>query len=101
MKLIRSFVAGIMNKDLDERLIPANQFRDALNVSIGVSDSSNVGSVENTKGNKNVSNLTLPASSVCIGAVANPEEFKIYWFIYSPTATYIYEYDYKHTYNYI
>jgi hypothetical protein len=93
MKLVRSFVAGIMNKDLDERLIPANQFRDALNVSIGVSDSSNVGSVENTKGNKNVSNLTLTASSVCIGAVANPEEFKIYWFIYSPTATYIYEYD--------
>ena len=59
-KLKRSFVAGIMNKDLDERLIPADQFRDALNVSIGISESSDVGAVENTKGNKNISTITFP-----------------------------------------
>jgi hypothetical protein len=92
-KLKRTFVAGIMNKDLDERLIPANQFRDALNVSIGVSDDSGVGAVENTKGNKKVSTISLPATAVCIGAVTNPEEFKIYCFVYDSTATYIYEYD--------
>lgn len=92
-KLKRTFVAGIMNKDLDERLIPATQFRDALNVSIGVSDDSGVGAVENTKGNKKVSSITLPATSVCIGAVTNPEEFKIYCFVYDSSATYIYEYD--------
>jgi len=92
-KLKRSFVAGIMNKDLDERLIPANQFRDALNVGIGISEQSDVGAVENTKGNTNISNLTLAAGATCVGAVAYPEEFKIFWFIASDSDCYIYEFD--------
>ena len=93
MKLNRSFIGGIMNKDLDERLIPAGQYRDALNVSVGTSENSDVGAVENTRGNDNVSNLTLAAGSKCIGATTNPEEFKIYWFIASSTKCYIYEFD--------
>ena len=94
-KLKRSFVAGIMNKDLDERLIPANQFRDALNVSIGISEQSDVGAVENTKGNVNISNITFPGgiNQKCIGAVSYPEEGKIFWFIASDANCYIYEFD--------
>jgi len=94
-KLKRSFIAGIMNKDLDERLIPANQFRDALNVSIGISESSDVGAVENTKGNTNISNITFPGgiNQKCVGAVSYPEEGKIFWFIASDANCYIYEFD--------
>ena len=33
------FHAGKMNKDLDERLIPNGQYRDALNVDISFSES--------------------------------------------------------------
>ena len=93
MKLNRSFIAGIMNKDLDARLIPAGQYRDALNVSVGTSENSDVGAVENTRGNDNVSSLTLAAGAKCIGATTNPEEFKIYWFIASSTKCYVYEFD--------
>ena len=94
-KLKRSFIAGIMNKDLDERLIPATQFRDALNVSIGISESSDVGAVENTKGNTNISNITFPGgiNQKCVGAVSYPEEGKIFWFIASDANCYIYEFD--------
>ena len=94
-KLKRSFIAGIMNKDLDERLIPATQFRDALNVSIGISESSDVGAVENTKGNTNISNITFPVgiNQKCVGAVSYPEEGKIFWFIASDANCYIYEFD--------
>ena len=93
MRLNRSFIAGIMNKDLDDRLIPAGQYRDALNVSVGTSENSDVGAVENTRGNDNVSNLTLAAGAKCIGVTTNPEEFKIYWFIASDSKCYIYEFD--------
>jgi hypothetical protein len=34
MRLIKSFIQGIMNKDLDERLIPDGQYRDALHLRV-------------------------------------------------------------------
>ena len=83
-----------MNKDLDERLLPPGEFRDAVNVSIGTSQSSDVGAVENTKGNDNVSSLGfLTVNARCIGAVTNDEDFKIYWFVRDGDISYIFEYD--------
>ena len=32
-----------MNKDLDERLLPNGQYRDAINVEVSTSEGSNVG----------------------------------------------------------
>ena len=49
--LQRNFIAGIMNKSLDERLLPNGQYVDALNVRLGSTEETEVGSVENTKGN--------------------------------------------------
>ena len=46
-----NFVQGKMNKDLDDRLLPNGQYRDALNVTVGRSDDSDVGVVQNVKGN--------------------------------------------------
>ena len=45
-----------MNKDLDERIVPKGQYRDALNIQISTSDSDsgglgNIGTVQNLKGN--------------------------------------------------
>ncbi len=40
-----------MNKDLDERLIPNNEYRDALNVAISRSEGSDVGALEAVLGN--------------------------------------------------
>jgi len=41
-----SFIKSKMNKDLDERLIPNNEYRDALNVAVSRSEGSDVGALE-------------------------------------------------------
>ena len=42
-----TFTQGKMNKDLDERIIPNGQYREAHNVKVSVSDDSEVGTVQN------------------------------------------------------
>ena len=48
----RIFNAGKMNRDLDDRLVQPGEYRDALNINIGRSEGSDVGAVENLKGNE-------------------------------------------------
>ena len=40
-----------MNKDLDERIVPQGEYRDALNIQVSTSDDSDVGTVQNLWGN--------------------------------------------------
>lgn len=49
-----SFLSSKMNQDLDDRLIPNGEYRSALNVSIGKSESSDVGTLQNILGNERV-----------------------------------------------
>ena len=49
-ELKRNFSAAKMNKDMDERLVPPGQYRDALNIQIATSDGSDVGSAQNIGG---------------------------------------------------
>jgi len=46
-----AFNQGKMNKDLDERIIPNGQYRDALNIQVSTSEGSDVGTVQNILGN--------------------------------------------------
>ena len=50
-EFIHNFTKGKMNHDLDERMVPNGQYRDALNVTVSTSESSNVGALQNLKGN--------------------------------------------------
>ena len=52
------FRAGKMNKDLDERLVPNGEYRDALNVQIATSEGDDVGALQNVLGNQ-VRSLSL------------------------------------------
>ena len=49
-----SFLASKMNKDLDDRLIPSNEYKDALNIAVSNSEDSDVGALENILQNTNV-----------------------------------------------
>ena len=96
-ELKRNFSAAKMNKDLDERLIPPGQYKDALNVQIATSDGSNVGSLQTLLGNtvKNTMasiydspNSTsanafygVPTTAACGGSVALPDKDKIYYMV--------------------
>lgn len=56
-ELKHNFLKGRMNKDLDERLVPNGEYRDALNIEISTSEDSNTGAVQNIKGNVKVTDL--------------------------------------------
>ena len=43
-----------MNKDFDERLVPNGEYRDALNIEVSTSENEEVGTVQNIKGNAQV-----------------------------------------------
>ena len=60
-ELKRNFIKGRMNKDLDERLVPNGEYRDALNVEVSTSEEDDVGALQTTMGNikaPNVCNLS-------------------------------------------
>ena len=56
-----SFLKSKMNKDLDDRLIPNGEYRDARNVSVGKSEEDNIGSLENVIGNRFITDFGLSA----------------------------------------
>ena len=56
-KITNNFVKGKMNKDLDERLIPNGEYRDAMNVQVSTSEGADVGTVQNILGNTRVENI--------------------------------------------
>ena len=45
-KIQRNFAKGRMNKSIDERLLPNGEYTDALNVRLGSTEQSEIGSVE-------------------------------------------------------
>jgi hypothetical protein len=101
-KLKRNFLRGRMNKDLDERLVPNGEYRDALNIQVSTSEGSDVGAIENLLGNtkknaKSNGGFWDPAfglnNTKCIGVVRDGQNNKIYWFITSETVDAILEYD--------
>ena len=101
-KLAHNFVQGKMNKDLDERLVPNGQYRDALNIQVSTSEGSDVGAVENilgnTKLNKKSSSVNWAAnfgltSAKCIGTARDTQNNKLYWFVTSASVDAILEYD--------
>jgi len=50
-KITNNFLKGRMNKDLDDRLIPNGEYRNAVNTQISKSEGQNVGALENVLGN--------------------------------------------------
>jgi len=94
-EFIHNFTQGKMEKDLDERMVPNGRYRDALNVTVATSEASNVGALQNLKGNtelkgKPLSNGNWSSSyisdlinPVCIGSIRNEPTECVYWFIAS------------------
>ena len=92
-KTQRNFVKGRMNKSLDERLLPNGEYEDALNVRLGSTEDSEIGTVENSKGNTQLTALIykdeirLSAEAKTIGAYEDGANETIYWFVHDPAFT--------------
>ena len=87
-----NFLQGKMNKDLDERLIPNGQYRDAWNVEVSTAEDSSVGTVKNILGNHRVESL-IGAGFKCVGSIADEKTNKLYWFVTTYEKDAIIEYD--------
>jgi hypothetical protein len=88
----RNFITGRMNKSVDERLVPNGEYIDALNVRLGSTEESEIGSVENSKGNEKLTTLeyngtALSSSAKCIGAYEDGANSTLYWFVHDPAFT--------------
>jgi len=76
-----SFTSAKMNQDLDDRLIPSNEYRSARNISIISSDSSNTGAIENILGNELVADLALNFGS---------SDFEVIGYTYNSSSSTLY-----------
>jgi len=89
-ELKHGFGAAKMNKDLDERIVPNGEYRDALNIEIGTSEGSNVGTMQTILGNTAMTNTggshgmkdgLLGSNSQCVGSVVDEKNNHIYYFV--------------------
>ena len=75
-----SFLKSKMNKDLDDRLIPNGEYRDANNISVGKSEDDDIGALENVKGNTLVPGTNVGSLEV-IGYLKDNNSETIYLFL--------------------
>ena len=76
-----NFTSGKMNKDLDERLVPNGEYRDAMNIEVSTSEGSDVGTVQNILGNSLIEGLDyLTSDTKCVGSIADEKNDTLYWF---------------------
>ena len=75
-----TFIKSKMNKDLDDRIVPAGEYRDAQNVSVSRSEDADVGALENVLGNLAVSDFGLDTSCgiEVIGYLIDEENNRIF-----------------------
>jgi len=77
-----------MNKDLDERLVPSGEYRDALNIEISTSEGSNVGSAQTLRGNKLAdTRSSYSSTAITVGQYVDEENEAIYNFVHNKLDT--------------
>ena len=89
-KVVNTFTKGKLNKDLDARLVPNGEYRDARNVQVSKSEGPDVGELENVLGNELMfnfrSDIQLTSfNNRCIGYLADESTSNVYLFITSYT----------------
>ena len=62
-----TFLKSKMNKDLDDRILPNGEYRDARNISVGRSEDNDVGALENIIGNDLVTGTDIGSGLTIIG----------------------------------
>ena len=73
-----TFLKGKMNQDLDSRIVPAGEYREAINLLVSRSEGSTVGEFENVLGNTSV--LDVGNSKEIIGVFADETNNIMYLF---------------------
>jgi hypothetical protein len=99
-----NFTGGRMNKDIDDRLLAGNEYRNAVNLQISKSENSDVGSLQTVLGNElliDFNELETLEDLECIGYFSDITNNRVFLFLtdydgveYSPAAhNFIYVYN--------
>lgn len=90
-----NFIGSKMNQDIDDRLLPSDEYRHALNLQINRSENSDVGTLQNVFGNSLIKDYRdiIDPTIECIGTYVDESNNNIYLFLtnnklssYIPTA---------------
>ena len=101
-EVTNNFLKGVMNKDIDENLLPNGSYRDALNIEITHSEGDDAGNVKNIKGNTRVGvalntlgNVTgrVTTTARTIGATTSDSDNLIYYLVTADTFDGVFEYN--------
>jgi len=82
-KVQNTFIKSKMNKDLDARIVPNGEYRDAFNIQVSKSEGEEVGSLENVLGNIEIldlDDLLQTGGLKCIGHFADEINSTVYLF---------------------
>ena len=77
----RLFNASRMNRDLDDKMLKPGEYREALNINVSKSESSDIGAVENILGNKLIVDNQGLSGLKTIGEYRDNGNEKIYYFV--------------------
>jgi hypothetical protein len=76
-----TFLKSKMNKDLDDRILPNGEYRDARNISVGRSEDNDVGALENVIGNDLIRGTDIGNGLTIIGVHANNATDQVFVFL--------------------
>ena len=78
------FIKSKMNKDLDDRLLPQGEYRDAENIQVSKSEGEDVGALENVLGNSefiDFTDITSNTAIQCVGYLVSEINSCFYFFL--------------------
>ncbi|MDG1315210.1 MAG: hypothetical protein P8P29_06790 [Flavobacteriaceae bacterium] len=76
-----TFLKSKMNKDLDDRILPNGEYRDARNISVGRSEDDDVGALENVIGNDLVTTTDIGPGFTIIGIKEDNSSDQLFIFL--------------------
>ena len=92
--LRRTYSQGRMQLDIENRLLPDGEYREAFNALIYNNESNEEGSVRKAFSNKQLTNLDLGLNPKCILGISHPSRNRVYWGVVSDSGSYLIEYDF-------
>lgn len=91
--LRRDFTEGRMNLDVDVRLLPPGEYREAENIQIINSSGANIGAIRRSRSFKKLTNFNFAAGAVCLLGINDEARNRVFWFVKDSVGCYLCEYD--------
>jgi hypothetical protein len=77
-EILNTFLKSKMNQDLDSRILPNGEYREAINLMISKSEGADVGEFENVLGTSQIASLLPTSGSSVIGSYVDETQNVVY-----------------------